>query len=85
MTRLICASFSTARSISDGMTETRFPSGSALDGTIDWIHQSFEVKTGGDVEKLKKGLVCLRLMDASGTVWLDDVQITEIAAMPDLK
>ena len=63
---------------SDGMTETRFPSGSALDGTIDWIHQSFEVKTGGDVEKLKKGLVCLRLMDASGTVWLDDVQITEI-------
>ena len=63
---------------SDGMTETRFPSGSALDGTIDWIHQSFEVKTGDDVEKLKKGLVCLRLMDASGTVWLDDVQITEM-------
>jgi len=62
----------------DGMTETRFPSGSALDGTIDWIHQSFEVKTCGDVEKLKKGLVCLRLMDASGTAWLDDVQITEI-------
>ena len=63
---------------SDGMTETRFPSGSALDGTIDWIHQSFEVKTCSDVEKLKKGLVCLRLMDASGMVWLDDVQITEI-------
>ena len=59
------------------MTETRFPAGSALDGTIDWIHQSFEVTTGADAEKLKKGLVCLRLMDASGTVWLDDVQITE--------
>ena len=26
----------------------------------------------------QKGLVCLRLMDASGTAWLDDVQITEI-------
>ena len=58
--------------------ETRFPSGSALDGTIDWIHQSFEVRTGGDAEKLKKGLVCLRLMDASCTVWIDDVQITEV-------
>jgi len=63
---------------SDGMAETRFPSGSALDGTIDWIHQSFEVRTGGDVEKLKKGFLCLRLMDASGTVWIDDVQMTEM-------
>jgi hypothetical protein len=62
----------------DGMGETRYPAGSALDGTIDWIHQSFEITTGSDAEKLKKALVCLRLMDAAGTVWIDDVQITEV-------
>ena len=59
----------------DGKRGFRCPK-SELSGTMDWTHLSFEWTTGPDTGK--GALICLRLIDAFGEVWYDDVIVEEI-------
>jgi hypothetical protein len=51
-----------------------------LDGTTGWMHWSGVFKMPDkSAQAYRDGLLCLRLIDASGTVYLDDMLETEIA------
>lgn len=47
-------------------------------GTMPWNKQGFVFKTDSDVNIKKKSYIRLRLINATGTIWFDDVRIREI-------
>lgn len=50
-----------------------------LFGTFDWMGLRFELKTGKDAKKMAEhGFVCLRIINATGTAWFDDIRVEEI-------
>lgn len=55
-----------------------FPQHNWLTGTMDWTHLSFVHTTGEDVSNSKHSYFNLRLMNCSGTAWVDDVSIEEL-------
>ena len=55
-----------------------FPAHNYLTGTMDWTFQSYEIKTGVNTNKKVRSYLCLRIMNASGTAWFDDVRLEEI-------
>ena len=63
-----------------GGNEVRVPGNrSGLDGTTDWLHYSGVFKMPENpTDEYRDGLLCLRLMDASGEIWLDDMLVTEV-------
>lgn len=63
-----------------GGNEVRVPGNRAgLDGTTGWMHWSGVFKMPDKpTQAYRDGLLCLRLLDASGTVYLDDMLVTEI-------
>ncbi len=63
-----------------GGNEVRVPGDrNGLDGTAGWMHYSGVFKMPEKPTKsYPDGLLCLRLASASGTVWLDDMLVTEL-------
>ena len=54
-----------------------FPSQNLLKGSCDWQRMSFEFD-GRDLPQGKNAIFNLRIMNATGTAWFDDVKIEEI-------
>ena len=55
-----------------------FPTYNYLTGTNDWIYQTFEFTTGKNTNAKIKAYLRLRIFNAKGTVWFDDVKLEEI-------
>ena len=55
-----------------------FPTHNYLIGTNDWIYQTFEFTTGKNTNAKIKAYLRLRIFNAKGTVWFDDVKLEEI-------
>lgn len=55
-----------------------FPAHNWLTGTMDWTFQSYEFTTGKNTNAKVNSYLRLRLMNASGTVWFDDVKLEEL-------
>ena len=47
-------------------------------GTMPWTKQGFVIKTDGQVNKDKTSYIRLRLGNANGAVWYDDVRLREL-------
>ena len=45
---------------------------------MDWTFQSYEFTTGKNTNAKVNSYLRLRLMNASGTVWFDDVKLEEL-------
>ena len=48
-------------------------------GTTGWMYQELVFTTCGDPEKLKQSYVSLKIREAKGTVWFDDVVLEEVS------
>ena len=55
-----------------------FPRGRWLDGTMDWTYMSFTHKTSAKVAAAKVSYIGARLMNCTGTAWVDDLSMEEI-------
>ncbi len=55
-----------------------FPAHNYLTGTLDWTFQSYELTTGKDTNKKVKSYLNLRILNAAGTAWFDDVRLEEL-------
>ena len=55
-----------------------FPAHNWLTGTMDWTFQSYEFKTGKGTNQKVKSSLSLRILNAGGTAWFDDVRLEEI-------
>ena len=55
-----------------------FPRGRWLDGTMDWTYLSFTHKTSAKVADAKVSYIGARLMNCTGTAWVDDLSMEEI-------
>jgi len=55
-----------------------FPEGRWLDGTMDWTYLSFTHKTSKKLDPKKGSSIRARLMNCTGTAWLDDLSIEEV-------
>ena len=54
-----------------------FPKDSKLDGTVDWMHQSYEFSTKARRSE-KPRFVHLLMLGVKGTVWFDGLRVEEI-------
>ena len=54
-----------------------FPPQNLLKGSCDWQRMSFEFD-GRDLPQGKNAIFNLRIINATGTAWFDDVKIEEI-------
>jgi hypothetical protein len=48
-------------------------------GSMPWTKQGFRFKSSPETNKKTKSYLRLRIMNASGTVWFDDVRLREIS------
>jgi hypothetical protein len=55
-----------------------FPNYNYFTGSNDWIYQSFEFTTGKNANVKIKPYLRLRIFNAKGTAWFDDVKLEEI-------
>ncbi len=55
-----------------------FPKGRWLAGTMDWTYLSFIHKTSAKAGNAKVSYIHARLMNCTGTAWVDDISIEEI-------
>ena len=55
-----------------------FPRGRWLAGTMDWTYMSFTHKTSAKAGDSKVSYIHARLMNCTGTAWVDDISIEEI-------
>ena len=55
-----------------------FPRGRWLAGTMDWTYMSFIHKTSAKAGNAKTSYIHARLMNCTGTAWVDDISIEEI-------
>ncbi|NLF93567.1 MAG: DUF4838 domain-containing protein [Oligosphaeraceae bacterium] len=55
-----------------------FPQHNWLSGTMDWTHLSFVHTTPPEIAPNSKSYLNVRLMNCSGTAWIDDVSVEEI-------
>ena len=55
-----------------------FPKGRWLAGTMDWTYMSFIHTTSAKVHESKLSYINARLMNCTGTAWVDDLSIEEI-------
>ena len=62
--------------LNDGRNH-RYPFAAGISGTMDWIHREFIVTTLPTAGKTP-GYLRLVLGDATGTVWFDGVELTEV-------
>ncbi len=47
-------------------------------GSMPWTKQGFVIETGDQVNKEQRSYTRHRIMNASGTVWFDDVRLREV-------
>ena len=55
-----------------------FPTFDGHTGTTDWMFQSFEFTTSPETNGKYKSYVSLRILNANGTAWFDDVSLEEL-------
>ena len=55
-----------------------FPRGRWLSGTMDWTYMSFIHKTSAKAADSKVSYIHARLMNCTGTAWVDDISIEEV-------
>lgn len=55
-----------------------FPDFNGHTGTTDWMYQSFEFTTSPETDVKHKSYISLRLREATGTAWFDDVRLEEL-------
>lgn len=55
-----------------------FPDHNKLTGTTDWTFQNYEFTSGKNTNGKNASYIRLRILNAEGTVWFDDVRLEEI-------
>ena len=55
-----------------------FPKFEGHKGTTDWMYQSFEFTTSPETGVKHKSYISLRILNATGTAWFDDVRLEEL-------